>query len=106
MTDSGRIHAEDVADQNLKDAINLIESKGFYVVRFPDRELRQKILNFLTKEPQDLHVITEGIYGEGYSAKDQYRVRSCLRRLRDAGIIVMDGTVQIGRVYVGKWRLA
>ena len=104
--EGGKVTANDVTDEQLKSAINLIESNGYYVVRFPNRELRNTILNTLTREPQDLHAITEKICGPGYDAKDQYRVRSCLRRMRDEGLVVMEDRILIDRIYVGTWRLA
>lgn len=104
--EGGKITANDVTDEQLKSAINLIESNGYYVVRFPNRELRNTILNTLTREPQDLHAIVEKVCGPKYDAKDQYRVRSCLRRMRDEGLVVMEDRILIDRIYVGTWRLA
>ena len=104
--EGGKVTANDVADEQLRSAISLIESNGYYVVRFPDRDLRRKLLKALGSEPKDLRVITTDIYGPEHDAKDQYRVRSCLRRMRDEGLVVMDGRVLIDRIYVGTWRLA
>lgn len=104
MTEAGRVTAEKVSDPRLKEAIGLLESNGYYVIRFPNRELRNRLLSVLTDQPQELRTITESVYGKDHDARDQYRVRSCLRRMREAGLVRMEGTVLIGRTYVGMWR--
>lgn len=102
---ASKVDPSQVSDPELKKAIQFIESKGYYVLRFPDRELRTRLLETLTREPKDLYVLTESMYGPEYDAKDQYRVRSCLRRLKEAGLVEIAERKLIRRTYISMWRL-
>ena len=98
-----------VLDDDVRQAIQLLESKGYTVFKRVYRRRENtgsKVLSVLTNKPQDIHTITIAVYGENYTIQQQKRVGHSLRTLRNKGLVVRDGEKLIRWNWVSCWRLA